>query len=550
MSETKPRVVSRGACPKCASSDANVVYEDGGEYCFSCESYNGVTGKNEERRVHTMSSTTASQHQAMLSRGGIYAIEDRAISLETARHYGVTQEGGKHFYPYYDINGSHTANKVRHVANKSFNAEGAMQKCTLFGQHLFGQGGKYITVCEGEIDALSAFEMMGSKWPVVSVRNGAQSAVKDCKEQFEYLNKFENIVLCFDNDEAGKAAAQRVAQVFEPNKCKIMSLTYKDANEYLKNNKREAFTKAFWESRPYTPAGIVNLANFSGLYDTDNRQTVPYPYEGLNDMLYGMRTGELITFTAGTGAGKSSIIRELEHHLLKNTDHNIGIVSLEENCPQTIFHLMSVEANKRVHIDEVRATIPQEELDQYEKATVGTGRVFAFDHFGSIGTDEIMSRVRYMVKALDCKFVIIDHLTILVSGLEGEDERRNIDKIMTMLRSLVEETQCCMLLVSHLRRAGGDKGQEQGAQISLSQLRGSHSIAQLSDAVIALERDQQAKDPIEANTTSVRVLKNRYAGETGIGAFLLYDKDTGRMKEINDPTQRDDFDVVDKGDYL
>jgi len=329
-----------------------------------------------------------------------------------------------------------------------------------------------------------------------------------------------------------------------------MSLTYKDANEYLKNNKREAFTKAFWESRPYTPAGIVNLANFSGLYDTDNRQTVPYPYEGLNDMLYGMRTGELITFTAGTGAGKSSIIRELEHHLLKSTDHNIGIVSLEENCPQTIFHLMSVEANKRVYIDEVRATIPQEELDQYEKATVGTGRVFAFDHFGSIGTDEIMSRVRYMVKALDCKFVIIDHLTILVSGLEGEDERRNIDKIMTMLRSLVEETQCCMLLVSHLRRAGGDKGQEQGAQISLSQLRGSHSIAQLSDAVIALERDQQAKDPIEANTTSVRVLKNRYAGETGIGAFLLYDTNTGRMKEINDPTQRDDFDVVDKGDYL
>jgi twinkle protein len=107
-----------------------------------------------------------------------------------------------------------------------------------------------------------------------------------------------------------------------------------------------------------------------------------------------------------------------------------------------------------------------------------------------------------------------------------------------------------MLLVSHLRRAGGDKGQEQGAQISLSQLRGSHSIAQISDAVIALERDQQAKDPIEANTTSVRVLKNRYAGETGVGAFLLYDTDTGRMKEINDPTQRDDFDVVDKGDYL
>jgi len=262
-----------------------------------------------------------------------------------------------------------------------------------------------------------------------------------------------------------------------------------------------------------------------------------------------MRTGELITFTAGTGAGKSSIIRELEHHILNNTKDNIGIISLEENVRQTIFHLMSVEANKRLYIKEVREHIPQEQLDLWYKATAGTGRVFAFDHFGSIQTDEILARVRYMVKALDCRFIIIDHLSILVSGLEGEDERRNIDKMMTQLRSLVEETQCCMLLVSHLRRASGDKGQEQGAQISLSMLRGSHSIAQISDAVIALERDQQATDPVVANTTTVRVLKNRYAGETGVGAYLLYDRDSGRMTEIDDPNA-EDFAEVTVEDYL
>jgi twinkle protein len=266
-------------------------------------------------------------------------------------------------------------------------------------------------------------------------------------------------------------------------------------------------------------------------------------------MLYGMRTGELITFTAGTGAGKSSIMRELEHHLLNNSKHNIGIVSLEENVKQTIFHLMSVEASKRLYIQEVRDTIAPEQLKAYEEATVGTGRVFAFDHFGSIQTDEILSRIRYMIKALDCKFIILDHLSILVSGLEGDDERRNIDKMMTNLRSLVEETQCCVLLVSHLRRASGDKGQEEGKEISLSMLRGSHSIAQISDAVIAMERDQQATDPIIANTTTVRVLKNRYAGETGVGAYLLYDRDTGRMTEIDDPN-KEDFDTVEAGDYL
>jgi twinkle protein len=548
--QTEKKVMSRGECGKCGSSDGNVLYADGGKYCFVCQTYshpNGIgtdVSSTTDRKIYSMNTVQN------LSQGTVSAIPERNISAETARFYGVTQTEGKHIYPYYNAEGNHIANKVRRVADKAFMAEGSLSNATLFGQQLFGRSeGKYITVCEGEIDALSAYEMTGSKWPVVSIRNGAQSAVKDCKAQYEFLNKFDNIVLCFDNDQHGREAAQKVAQIFEPNKCKVMSMAYKDANEYLMNGKREEFVRAFWEARPYTPAGIINLAHYEGLYEEEDKVSVPYPYKGLNEMLYGMRTGELITFTAGTGAGKSSIIRELEHHLLNNTDSNIGVISLEENVKQTIFHLMSVEASKRLYIKEVREHIPQEQLDAWYKATAGTGRVFAFDHFGSIQTDEILARVRYMVKALDCRFIIIDHLSILVSGLEGEDERRNIDKMMTQLRSLVEETQCCMLLVSHLRRANGDKGQEQGAQISLSMLRGSHSIAQISDAVIALERDQQATDPTVANTTTVRVLKNRYAGETGVGAYLLYDRDTGRMTEIDDPNA-EDFEQVSVEDYL
>ena len=546
MNTEKANVVSRGECGKCGSSDGNVLYDNGSRYCFVCETYTAAEGSDrlvsvKERKVHTM--------KTPLSQGQFSAIEDRGISLEAAKAYGITVAGDKQIYPYYDINGQHVANKVRHVKTKDFHSEGRLPQAGLFGQNQFRGGGKYITITEGELDAVAAYQMMGCKWPVVSVRNGAQSAVKDVKAQFEWLNKFENIVICFDNDEHGNAAAAKVASLFEPNKCRIVNLKAKDANEYLKHGKTEEFINRWWDAAPYTPAGIVNLKNFEGLYDDEDRQSVDYPYKGMNELLYGMRTGELITFTAGTGAGKSSIMRELEHHLLNNTESNIGIISLEENVKQTIFHLMSVEANKRLYIKEIREHVPQEQLTQYEQATVGTGRVFAFDHFGSIQTDEILARVRYMVKALDCRYIIIDHLSILVSGLEGEDERRNIDKMMTQLRSLVEETQCCMLLVSHLRRASGDKGQEQGVQISLSMLRGSHSIAQISDAVIAMERDQQASDPVVANTTTIRVLKNRYAGETGIATYLLYDRETGRMQEIDDPNA-EDFDTVEAGDYL
>lgn len=554
MDYTESKEVERGECDACGSSDANVKYTDGHTYCFSCEKY---SKEGNEDMQYTKPAPVQGVYQNNFSEGQITAISDRSITQDTCRFFGVKtvsvgQQITKHIYPYYDTSGSHIANKVRQVANKGFLSEGTLPKAGLFGQNKFGQKGKFITVCEGELDAMSAYELMGSKWPVVSIKNGAQSAVKDIKNSYDFLNQFETIIICFDNDEQGKKAANKVAQIFEPNRCKIMDMQYKDANEYLKLNKRQEFTRAWWDAKPYTPAGIHNLADLSArLYEEEDVETCLYPYQGLNEKLFGIRTGELITVTAGTGAGKSSMMRELMHHLLTNTEHNIGVFSLEENIKQTAFHLMSVEASDRIYIKEVREKYSLEQLKEFERKTIGSRRFYAFDHFGSITTDEILNRVRYMVKALDCKFIIIDHLSILVSGLEGEDERRNIDQLMTKLRSLVEETRCAMLLVSHLRRATGDKGQEQGKEISLSMLRGSHSIAQISDAVIALERDQQAQDPTQANTTAVRVLKNRYAGETGVATYLLYDKDSGRMSEIENPFENNSLEAEeDIGDFL
>ena len=364
------------------------------------------------------------------------------------------------------------------------------------------------------------------------VKTGAAGAVRDCKTSYEYLNKFDNIVICFDNDESGKKAAAKVAQLFEPNKCKIVSLDLKDANEYLLANKRNEFNKAWWDAEIYTPAGIVNLANLkNSLYEEEYCETCMYPWDGLNNKTYGMRTGELVTFTAGAGMGKSSITRELMHHILKSTHDNIGVLALEESIKKTAFNIMSVEANARLYIKEIRDQFDKERLKEWEDLTIGTGRFYAFDHFGSINNDEILNRVQYMAKALDCKWIILDHLSILVSGQEGDDERKSIDVLMTKLRSLVEQTGVGLLLVSHLRRPSGDTGHENGREVTLSHLRGSASIAHLSDCVVALERNQQSTDPILANTTVVRILKNRYTGDTGIATNLLYDSKTGRMKE-------------------
>ena len=149
----------------------------------------------------------------------------------------------------------------------------------------------------------------------------------------------------------------------------------------------------------------------------------------------------------------------------KSTNDNIGILALEENIKKTAFNIMSVEANARLYIKEIRDQFHKERLNEWEEATIGTGRFYAFDHFGSINNDEILNRVQYMAKALDCKWIFLDHLSILVSGQEDMgDERRGIDLLMTKLRSLVEETQVGLLLVSHLRRTTGDRGHEDGRE--------------------------------------------------------------------------------------
>ena len=530
-----------GPCPnpKCGSSNANATYpDDGHSWCYSCETYTSGEKSMQQTKIVPINNPTTS---TLRSVGVVSDIPERKIKKETAQKYNAQVMRTSniithHIYQYFDSDGNHIANKIRDVKGKKFWSEGNLTSSGLFGEHIFGGTGKYITVCEGEIDAMSAYEMLGSKWPVVSIKNGAASALQNCRDSFEYLNKFEQVVLCFDNDKPGREAALKVAELFDPNKCKIVQLELKDANEYLKTNQRKKFSDDWWNATTFTPAGIVNLADLgSTLYDEKYCETVEYPWQGLNEKTYGMRTGELVTFTSGAGMGKSSIIRELMHHIMQVSKDNIGVLAMEESIRNTAFNLMSVEADARLYIKEVRNKYTREQLTEWQDKTIGTGRFFAFDHFGSISNDEILSKIRYMAKGLGCKWVILDHLSILVSGQEETDERKSIDILMTKLRSLVEGTNIGLLLVSHLRRPSGDRGHEDGREVSLSHLRGSASIAHLSDSVIALERNQQAADEVEANTTVLRILKNRYTGDTGVCCHLFYDKETGRMTEVNNP---------------
>jgi twinkle protein len=355
------------------------------------------------------------------------------------------------------------------------------------------------------------------------------------RQQLEWLEQFESVIIMFDMDEPGQEAAKACAELLSPGKAKVASLPLKDPNELLVAGRSQDIIKAIWNAKEFRPDGIISGQD---LWDVvsheDNTVCVSYPFEGLMAKTKGLRKGELVTVTAGSGIGKSAFVREIAYHLLVTEKAKVGMIMLEENPKRTALGLMGIHLNKPIHInkDDVDETSLRSAFD----STVGSGNLFLYDHWGSSDIDNLISRVRFMARGLGCNWVVLDHLSIVVSGMGDGDERRLIDNTMTLLRTLVEETGIGLVLVSHLKRPEGNKGHEEGATTSLSQLRGSHAIAQLSDLVIGLERNQQGDSP---NTTTVRVLKNRFSGDTGVACELHYNKESGRLTEF--PTLSDNY---------
>ena len=527
MEQSNEKFLRHAPCNNCGSRDNLAIYENH-TYCFGCRIYQNTDGQTLDPQT-----ITKEKKETNMITGNIEALPKRKITSETCKvfNYETGIYNGKHCHisNYYDKQYNRVAQHLR-FPDKSFIWIGDTDKITLFGQNLWRDGGRMVVVTEGELDAMSVSQCQNNKFPVVSVPSGAASAKKYILRELEWLSKFENIVLMFDQDEAGNKASIECANILPVRKVKIAKLQAKDASELLQAGKANKIIDGVWEAKAYTPQGIITGQKIIDLfYKRKKVKSVPYCWNGLNKKLGGIRLGELNLICAGTGTGKSAVCREIASHLLLQ-GHKVGYIALEEDTLRSIDGVMSVLINAHVYKDEVRAKVSQELLDKQIKFI--SDKISFFDHFGSAEVNDLMNRIRYMVQSLDCKYIFLDHIGIVVSGitsLENSDERRLIDNVMTQLRQLVEELKCAMFVVSHLRRTEGKISHEEGLQVSLSHLRGSHSLATLSNQVISFERNQQSET--ENNILTCRVLKNRFSGDTGVASTLIYNKDTGRLTE-------------------
>jgi twinkle protein len=517
-------------CSACGSSDANSLYSDGHQHCFAC----GLTLRG-EGMVET--DELPQKKHADIPNGQALALKARGIFQETTQKWGYLtgQLNGKpvQIAVYRDEKRQPVAAKLR-FPDKTFSFVGEPKQALLYGQWLWPAGGKMITITEGEIDALSVSQAQDNKWPVVSIPNGADGALKDIKKHYDFLASFARINIWFDNDKVGQAAAAKVAEALPPGKVHIVKADLKDANEYLKQKRASEIVNLIWRAEKYMPDGIVAGSDIK-LDDLKKASARGYdiPYTQLNEMLHGLREAEITLLTAGSGIGKSTLAREIAYHLHQEHKLTIGNVFLEESKEKTAQGYVAIDNN--IPLGELRANpaIISDENWERSMREVIQSRMYFYDHFGSLESANLLAKLRYLRVVCGCNFIILDHISIVVSGQEGsgEGERKDIDRLMTALRQLCEETGVGIIAIVHLRQPDGTP-HEEGGRVTLSQLRGSGSLKQLSDNVVAVERNTQDEESKRFST--LRVLKNREFGDDGVAGMVEYVRKTGRLESYVD----------------
>lgn len=562
MKTTSVLLHERLACPNCTSSDAFHIWQDDGEklhgYCFSCliwvsnsdcQKYileEGLTDLATCGIIDTLSkpkvdpssypwdnSSVIPSHNIRKTpqvnlREPMFTKEYvgmRGIPKDVYEFYGtyaLVDEAGIPNYLVYPWGGG--ALKKRNLSSKEFLWENYSEDTPpLFGMDRFNAGSaKSITVTEGEDDAAAAYYMLGSKWPCVSVKSAGQ-AVNDCKKAFEYLNSFEKIYLCFDNDKPGQEALAKVAKLFNPNKVHVVQLTkHKDARDYLVNNDKDEFTRTWWNARKFIPKQILGSWNEMDavLMKDGTKPIANYPFPTLNSMTKGIRPREVTLYLAPEKIGKTELFRSIEYNILKNNPElNVGIIHLEENEQRTLQGLLTYESKVPVHLHDSGVS-KERQVALLHEVTQRDDRLYVYSHFGSDDPNVILDHVRLMVTVLGCKVIFLDHLSMLVTGIESEDERRTLDYLATRFAVMVNELDFSLHVISHIN----DNGRP----------RGSRAIAQLANTIITLNRDKEHDDPTIRNLTNLTVQGNRHAGLTGPAGRLLFDPTTFVLTEYEE----------------
>jgi len=451
----------------------------------------------------------------------------RGLSQKTVEFYDIrtkTVDGVDYSYGFEYGNGVIKAKRIGDVSRKDrYKWVGNPNESGLYGKDKFLPGSKKaIVITEGEHDAPTFYEAMGGTVAAVSVQSSS-TALRDITLDRDYVNSFDRIILAFDNDEAGQAAIKKVmsAGLFDFNKLYYVPFSkYKDANEYAQKGELDLLVSDFKAAKKYTPDNIISTFDEikKALTESHDDEIGTFPTDILNQMLYGLHRGQVFVVKGLEGIGKTEIFRMFEHHLLKTTECKLGIIHMEEDKSTTIKGLATYELGIPCNLPDTGVS-EESILQGYSDAVGGReDRVFIYTMFGGDDPDDVLDSIRFLVASGGVDIVFLDHITMLVTGVEEGDERRKLDYMSTKLKKMAKELKFCLVMISHVNDDG--------------QTRGSRNITKIADAVIHLDRDKLADDEIDKNSLFLTLEKNRKTGRTGKAGQLYFNPNTFKLEEV------------------
>jgi replicative DNA helicase len=505
----------------------------------------------------------------------------RGIKKETAEKYGVRMsisvEDGKtptaHYFPYYDQTGKLSGYKKRDLTvpkdhDYHFTSIGKVSvDCKLFGQPYaenLPRKKNNIIITEGEYDALAYFQaavdqvaghktFAGLEPFVVSISLGTGNAIDSVLHNKDFVDLFDKTTLLFDNDKAtdaerkkkikkGKDAVQDVAVALMKDNVYVAEIPsgYKDACDMLQDQKiKELVSLAAFDAKKFVGEKIVTAGSITLDELFEERQEGVYvdAFPSLMKKIHGFRTRELVLLTAPSNVGKSFVCSEFAYSFLE-AGETVGFMMLEETGKETVQRMLArkLKVNYNVFKDKPLAVATKEQIEEARNWLTKDRNCFLLDHFGSIPIDELMNKIKSFVHIHKCRYIILDHLSIVISGSKVADERKELDMVMTELATFCAANDVCIIAVSHINRSNAGeskppKGKEDEpywVSVSKESMRGSSSLEQLSWIILALE--PQVMPDKQRGNVRLTVLKNRPWSYLGIADEFNMNEQTGLLE--------------------
>lgn len=503
--------------------------------------------------------------------------KERKVSKATCEKFGIraalSEKDGKtveaYYFPSYDQKGKISGFTKQDVTkHKNEKGHWSTVGSVTIGNKLFGQDvaeevqrkKNVIVVTEGQWDCVSSFQALvdnvkGTKYEglepfVVSIPMGTGNAVEALLHNESFIQKYDGLCLFFDNDHAtpaelkkgilkGKEAREAVAAAFIGAGMSITTVIaegeYKDASDYLQDGESESLAKLIqFGKQVYAAEKIVRASEI----DLEELLTPQKPgfmvkcFPKLMKGLNGLRESELTLFLAPSNVGKTTVCSILGAEIMD--DFHLGMIYLEEDKRETFLRQIAskLKVNYLKFKENPLSVATREDIQSVYDDIAQNNKLAIVDHFGSMPVDGLMNKIKHLHLVEGCRFIILDHISMVVSGTETDNERKELDIVMTALASFCAANPVHVLVISHINRTNaqqflppkGSEGEPFWVNVTKESARGSSALEACSWNIVALE--PEVMPDFSRGRVRFKILKTRFGNFLGIADVFTLDKET------------------------